>query len=100
MATTTKLRNGESDVQNGHFSADCPNTWCNVWYPHVHGARGNTAAHYANVVASLERERCELKDVIADLMTKADIKDTRTARELATRLHRMVGTITDDIHGR
>ena len=56
-------------------------------------------AYTANLVAGMKRTREEVKDAIADLMTKADIKDMPTARKLAKRLHRTVASITADLDG-
>ena len=55
------------------------------------------AAYTENLIAGLERTRAEVKDVIADLMTRADVKDMPTSRDLCERLHRTVGSITDDL---
>jgi CO dehydrogenase/acetyl-CoA synthase epsilon subunit len=56
-------------------------------------------AYTANLVAGMERTREEVKDAIADLMSKADIKDMPTARKLAARLHRTVASLTADLEG-
>ena len=50
-------------------------------------------AYTANLVAGMKRTREEVKDAIADLMTKADIKDMPTARKLAARPHRTVAAL-------
>lgn len=61
-----------------------------------------TARPYPNaytevLIAGMGRTRDEIKDAIADLLTFADVSSTPTARRLAERLHRTVGSITDDL---
>jgi hypothetical protein len=58
-----------------------------------------TKAYTENLVASLERTRDELKDMIADLYTKADVRNLPTAKRVAGQMHRMVGSISDDLDG-
>lgn len=63
----------------------------------VDTARAYPNAYTEVLIAGMGRTRDEVKDVIADLMTFADVKDAPTAKRLAERLHRTVGSITDDL---
>jgi hypothetical protein len=95
---TLTITNG---YHGGHFPGECPNEWCSTPYPHVHGARGNTSAYRDNLVASLERTRQDLKDMIYDLLSNVDMHGHKTATvgQTVERMHRMISGITDDIEG-
>jgi hypothetical protein len=50
------------------------------------------------LIASLERTRGELKEIIGDVLDNyIDKRDASGGQKLAARLHRMVGSICDDL---